>query len=164
MDPEFHLWVSSNLLGRAHLFLVITQVWERKLWQNALSIQPRTSSLFIAIWFCTCDWSASKVNLGVRMSLMPSFINWFILLPPFQTCMDILYCDHQSIGLIDSLVVFLPPVILTKILILGLVPQKPPPVFFSLNFKICICSAMYGIPYIFLHGHINFLYYVFFRH
>ena len=53
--------------------------------------------------------------------------------------MDFLYCDHQSVGLIDSLAVFLPPVILTKVLILGLVPQKCPPIYFSLlkeNFRL----------------------------
>lgn len=152
MDPKFHPWVSSKLLGRAHLFPVITQVWERKLWQNALLIQPRTSSLFIAIWFCICDRYASKVNLGVGMSLMPSFINWFILLSPFQTAMVFLYCDRQSIGLNDSLAVFLPPMFLTKISILGLVPQKCPPnsllalTFFNLHLFCYIWRSLYFSP------------------
>lgn len=133
MDPKFHPWVSSKLLGRAHLLPVITPVWDRKLWQNALLIQPRTSSLFIAIWFCICDRYASKVNLGAGMSLMPSFINWFILLSPFQTGMVFLYCDHQSIGLIDSLAVFLPPMFPTKISMLGSVRQKYPQFSFRLK-------------------------------
>lgn len=125
-----------------------------------------TSSLFIAIWFCTCDWSASEVNLGVRLSLMLPFISWFILLSSFQTCMDFLYCDHQSIGLIDSLAISLAPLFLTSILILGLIPQICALVLFELKiffwYILCIyiafSSAIYYVAYIFLFRHVYFPY------
>ena len=47
--------------------------------------------------------------------------------------MDFLYCDHQSIGLIDSPAISLAPLFLTSILILGLNPRIRALVLFELK-------------------------------
>ena len=81
--------------------------------------------------------------------------------------MDFLYCDHQSIGLIDSPAISLAPLFLTSILILGLNPQIRALVLFELKtfFLLYIMhiycvffSAIYYVTYIFLFRHIYFPY------